>query len=233
MDNEDTYTAPQECGRRHRYLGTFGAHKPADRRNHTQKALANLKTAARERFEVDHRTTACCSIRDATTKCGHGILRGRRDPVILSDEEYERLLKARKDRDMLGLYVLALGETGGRCESEILWIQWDDIDLEGGFLKIVTGRNGRRTKRGKSQRVPISPRLRQALREHSLRYRAAKYDGQPSPWVFHHTKTRRHHKAGERIRSLYNAFKAAAEQAKLPRALVDQEPTREELRDLA
>jgi len=125
-----------------------------------------------------------------------------RDPVILSDEQYEQLLKACKNRDMLELYVLALGETGGRCESEILWIQWDDIDLDGGFLKIVTGRNGHRTKGGKSRWVPISPRLRVALREHSLRYRAAKYDGQPSPWVFHHTKTRRHHKAGKRIRSL-------------------------------
>ncbi len=114
------------------------------------------------------------------------------------------------------------------------------------------------------------------------RYRAAKYDGQLSPWVFHHTKTRRHHKAGEHIRSLYNAFKTAAERAKLPpefvqhdlrhrrvtkwladeksgvlvreavghadlrttmaythlarehlRGLVEQEPKREELRDLA
>ncbi len=33
---------------------------------------------------------------------------------------------------------------------------------------------------------------------------------------WHHTKTQRHHKAGMRIRSLYSAFKAAAEQAKLP-----------------
>ncbi len=105
---------------------------------------------------------------------------------------------------MLGLYVLALGETGGRYESEILWIQWDDIDLEGGFLK-------------------ISPRLRVALREHSLRYRAAKYDGQPSPWVFHHTTARRLHKAGKRIRSLYSAFKAAAERAKLPPEFVQHD----------
>ncbi len=35
-----------------------------------------------------------------------------RDPVILSDEEYERLLKACKDRDMLGLYVLASVKPG-------------------------------------------------------------------------------------------------------------------------
>ncbi len=104
-----------------------------------------------------------------------------------------------------------------------LWIQWDDVDLDGGFLKIVTGRNGHRTKGGKSRWVPISPRLRVALREHSLRYRAAKYDGQLSPWVFHHTKTRRHHKTGKRIRSLYSAFKAAAERAKLPPEFVQHD----------
>ena len=134
-----------------------------------------------------------------------------------------RLLKACKSHDMLELYVLALGETGGRCESEVLWIQWEDVDLDGGFLKVVTGRNGHRTKGGKSRWVPISPRLRVALREHSLRYRAAKYDGQPSPWVFHHTKTRRHHKAGKRIRSLYSAFKAAAAQARLPPEFVQHD----------
>ena len=42
------------------------AHTPADRRNQTgqtQKALANLKTAARERIGVDYRTAARCSIR--------------------------------------------------------------------------------------------------------------------------------------------------------------------------
>ncbi len=44
-----------------------------------------------------------------------------------------------------------------------------------------------------------------------------------SPWVFHHTKTRRHHKAGKRIRSLYSAFKAAAERAKLPPEFVQHD----------
>ncbi len=56
-----------------------------------------------------------------------------------------------------------------------LWIQWDDVDLEGGFLKIVTGRNGHRTKGGKSRWVPISPRRRvaevtQPIARFSLRF---------------------------------------------------------------
>lgn len=59
------------------------------------------------------------------------------------------------------LYVLLLGETGDRCDSEALWLRW----------------------------------------------------------VFHHTVTRRHATAGERIGSLYRAFKSAAKQAGLPAEL--------------
>ena len=120
------------------------------------------------------------------------------------------------------------------------------------------------------------------MREHFARYRFATYNGKPTPWVFHHERTGRRHKAGERIQSLYAAFKSAARRAKLPpdfnqhdlrhrrvttwlaegknpvhvkeamghadlattmgythlakehlRALVEQEPDREQLRDLA
>ncbi len=183
---------------------------------------------------------------------------------------------------MLALYVLVLGETGARCKSEVMWLRWEDIDLEEGFLKIVSGRNGHRTKSGRTRWVPMSPRLRQAMREHFARYRFATYGGKQTPCAFHHTISRRHHKAGRRIVSLYDAFKAAAKRAQLPpdfvqhdlrhrrvttwladeksavlvkeavghadlrttmaythlarehlRSMVEQEPQREELRDLA
>lgn len=146
-----------------------------------------------------------------------------RTPVILSDDEYEKLLKACEDRELLYLYVLTLGETGARCESEVLWTQWEDVDLEEGFLQVVTGRNGHRTKSGKSRWVPMSPRLTAAVKQHFARYRFAQYGEKKTPWVFHHTKTRRHHKAGERIRSLYSAFKAAADRAKLPSEFVQHD----------
>ena len=120
------------------------------------------------------------------------------------------------------------------------------------------------------------------MREHFARYRFATYGGKQTPWVFHHTISRRHHKAGRRVVSLYDAFKAAAKRAQLPpdfvqhdlrhrrvttwladeksavlvkeavghadlrttmaythlarehlRSLVEQEPRRDELRDLA
>lgn len=205
-----------------------------------------------------------------------------RDPVMISEEEYDRLLEACGDQEMLRLYILALGETGGRCESEVLWTTWDDVDLKEAFLWIASGRNGHRTKSGKGRWVPMSPRLCDAMRDHFARYRLTAYDGKPTPWIFHHSVTRRRYQAGDRIRSLYRSFKSAAARAKLPpelvqhdlrhrrvtawlaagknpvhvkeavghadlrttmaythlarehlRSLVDQEPQREELRDLA
>ena len=146
-----------------------------------------------------------------------------RDPVILSDGEYEQLLDACEGRPILWLYVLALGETGARCESEVLWLRWEDIDLEEGFLQVVSGRNGHRTKGGKTRWVPMTSRLRQAMRDHFAAYRFATYKGEQVPWVFHHVQTRRHHKAGERIRSLYGAFKNAAKRAELSADLVQHD----------
>jgi integrase len=142
-----------------------------------------------------------------------------REPVILNGGQYERLLAECED-PMLRMYVLALGETGGRCDSEVLWLRWQDIDLEEGYLKIESSKTkGRRTKSGKSRWVPITPRLRQALREHALQFRAAEYRGEASPWVFHHTRTRRHATAGQRIGNLRQGFKAAVRHAKLPEEL--------------
>lgn len=138
-----------------------------------------------------------------------------REPIILSGDQYEKLIEACDD-PMLRLYALFLGETGARCDSEALWLRWEDLDLDSGFVAIVSGRAGRRTKSGKSRWVPLTPRLRQALREHVLRIRGAEYAGKSSPWVFHHTRTRRHAAAGERLGSLRRAFAGAAKRAKLP-----------------
>lgn len=146
-----------------------------------------------------------------------------RTPVILSQDDSDRFLKACEGRPMLELFVLTLGETGARCESEVLWVRWEDVDLEAGFLQIVSGRNGHRTKSGKSRWVPMTKVLRQAMREHFAAYRFATYKGERSPWVFHHLYTKRTHTAGERIQSLAAAFKAAARRAKLPAELVQHD----------
>jgi len=134
-----------------------------------------------------------------------------RQPVILSSEEYQRLLERCED-PTLRLYVLVLGETGARDESEALWLRWEDIDLDGGFLRIVSGRRGHRTKSGKDRWTPMTSALVAAMREH---FAAHRLSGR-SEWVFHHDRTRRHYHEGDRIRSLRTGVLAAAERAKLP-----------------
>ena len=88
----------------------------------------------------------------------------KRTPVILDGDQYAGLLKACEDRPMLSLYVTTLGEAGVRCDSEALHLRWEDVDLEEGFLWISSGRAGHRTKSGKGRWVPMTPKLRQAMR---------------------------------------------------------------------
>ena len=65
----------------------------------------------------------------------------------------------------------------------------------------------------------MSGRLKGAIREHLAQFRLASYGGKQSRWVFHHTQTRRHAAAGDRLRSLRNSFRAAAARAGLPPTL--------------
>lgn len=52
-----------------------------------------------------------------------------RTPHILTADEYERLLDACEDGEMLRLYVMVLGETGGRAYSEALMLRWENVGL--------------------------------------------------------------------------------------------------------
>jgi integrase len=117
---------------------------------------------------------------------------------------------------MLSLYITTLGEAGVRCDSEALHLRWEDVDLEEGFLWIASGRDGHRTKSGKGRWVPMTPRLRQAMREHFAHFRFATYGDQRTPWVFHHLTSRRHAEAGQRIGVFRRGFKGAVVRAKLP-----------------
>ncbi len=62
----------------------------------------------------------------------------------------------------------------------------------------------------------MTPRLKAAMQQHFQTYRFNQYDGATSPWLFHHTLTRRHHRAGDRITSLRRSVMEAANAAKLP-----------------
>jgi integrase/recombinase XerD len=186
------------------------------------KAPLHLRTVQKDRT-VLHRIFAFADrleIRD-----GNPVARTERpkadsrEPVILDAEQFEALLSACEGRPMLHLYILTLGETGGRCQSEVLHLRWEDVDLAEGFLRIASGRDGHRTKSGKGRWVPLTPRLLTALREHFAAYRFATYGGKRSPYLFHHTRTRRRHVAGERVKSFRYGFNKAAERAKLPAEL--------------
>ena len=141
------------------------------------------------------------------------------DPVILTDDQYEALLReCEQGGPMLHLYALVLGEAGTRAYSEALHLQWEDVDLEEGFLWLSSGRDGHRLKSGKGRFTPMTPRLRQAMREHFSTYRFAAYDGERSPWVFHHSQSRVPiYNAGDRLKDLRNSFDKAVKRAELPK----------------
>lgn len=108
---------------------------------------------------------------------------------------------------MMALYALVLGEAGLRCESEALWLQWPDV--KDGLLEIVSRRNEHRTKRRKSRRVPLWPRLAVALRLHAAQFRLS-----GGPWIFSHGHGEK--AAGNRIQKMRASFKPAANRAGLP-----------------
>src|SRR5690348_17180855 len=105
----------------------------------------------------------------------------KRGPVIITPEQYDKLLEACDGRPMLQLFVLLLGETGARCESEALWLKWEDVELTEAFLWIASGRDGHRTKSGRGRWVPMTEKLTAAMKTHFARYRFATYDGNQSP----------------------------------------------------
>jgi integrase len=65
--------------------------------------------------------------------------------------------------------------------------------------------------------VPLTPRLREAIRDHAADYRLqTDKDVGRSPWVLHHDVKRRHAKAAARVTSFRRGFANAAERAELP-----------------
>ncbi|MBM4182899.1 MAG: site-specific integrase [Gemmatimonadetes bacterium] len=138
--------------------------------------------------------------------------------VIIDSDQYEKLLaECSAYGPMLGLYALVLGEAGLRAYTEALWLRWEDVDLEEGFLHIRSGRDRHRTKSGESRWVPMTRRLVAAVREHMASYRLRAYRGERSPWVFHHVGDKEGvYRAGDRIRDLRSSFDAAVDRAKLP-----------------
>ena len=138
-----------------------------------------------------------------------------RTPVILSDGQFEKLLTACEEKDFLHLFVLTMAETGARCESEVLWLRWKDVDLKGGYIWIDSSKE-HRTKSGEGRWVPMTNRLHTAMRGHFARYHFNQYGPDQSKWIFHHVLNRGRAKAGDRLASLRRSFEKAREAAGLP-----------------
>ena len=129
------------------------------------------------------------------------------EPVLLDEEQYAQLRAACADHPMLALLVTLAWELGARSA---VWLQleWSDVDLE---RRLVTFRNdpscGRQTKRRKSRTVPLPGEAVRAFREHAAQFRLL---APASPNIFKQLRPDRSTKPGDRLASIYMAFKRAA-----------------------
>jgi integrase len=139
-----------------------------------------------------------------------------RDEIILTDDEYQRLLTECEPDPMLFMWVLTCGETGMRSRSEALHLRWEDVDFSDGFIWIDSTRHGRRTKIGKGRWVPMTPRLREAMQAHFAMYRFGGHLPSPSPWIFHRLTSRGGTKPGNRIEEIRTPWYKAIKRANLP-----------------
>jgi len=71
-------------------------------------------------------------------------------------------------------------------------------------------------KGGRTRHVPMTARLRDVLRAHFARCRFAAYDGVRPEYVFHHERTRRRHRAGQRVKSFRGAIGRAVARVEVP-----------------
>ena len=136
-----------------------------------------------------------------------------REPRLLTPAESERLRTASADHPMLRLFVILAWETGARS-GELLQLEWPDIDFERGVVTFANDpTKGRYTKARRSRTVPLSTTALEALRDHAAQFRLL---APASPHVFKHVTPNRSARPGDRLESLYLAFKRAARSAGLP-----------------
>jgi integrase len=100
--------------------------------------------------------------------------------------------------------------TGWRIPSEVLTLQWDQVDLEAGVVRLEPGTT--KNSDGRTFPLDVLPALVEVLR--SQRAYTDVYDqveGKPVPWVFH--------RAGRPIKDFREAWERACEKAKLARRI--------------
>ena len=136
-----------------------------------------------------------------------------REPHLPSDTEYEALLLASGEHAMLRLFLILAWQTGARS-GELLQLEWCDVDFDRRFVSFANDvQRGRHTKGRRSRTVPLSDLALRALRDHAANYRLL---APTSSYIFKHVRSDREARPGDRIESLYRAFKRAAGTASLP-----------------
>ena len=135
-----------------------------------------------------------------------------REPRLLSDGEYLNLCEECPDHAMLHLFVMLAWETGARS-AELLQLEWSDVNFEGMLVTFANDpARGRQTKGRRSRTLPLSGKALAALRQHAAQFR---FLAPQSMFVFKHLRPNRSARSGDRLESLYLAFKKAAKRAGL------------------
>jgi integrase len=104
--------------------------------------------------------------------------------------------------------------TGWRIESEVLPLEWRQVDFRGGEIRLDAGT----TKNGEGRVFPMTDDLRRLLEAQHEAHSALRKAGHVVPWVFWRmvAKGRRGPKAPRRITSFSKAWKAACIAAGCP-----------------
>jgi integrase len=146
------------------------------------------------------------------------LTRSKEDPRAhispLTADEVQAVLRAAQNKGPLTLYpILLCAVRTGMREGELIGLQWEAVDVRGGFIEVrqaVVRRRVTTTKTHKIRRVDMSPQLRQALqRLKEIRELDAMANGkEKAPSVFHSHTGRRW--ADQTLRrSFYNCLEAA------------------------
>lgn len=150
-------------------------------------------------------------------------------PVVefYESEELERLVEAAGKVDARALLAVLLGGDAGLRLGEILGVEWPDVDLKRGLLKVqraVYGAHVTLPKGGRPRVVPMTERLQRALADHRhLRGERVLYqdDGQAAEkwslkWLLDVAERRAGLRRGGRVHILRHTFCSRLAAANVP-----------------
>ena len=170
-------------------------------RARVQSVITDLAAAGLAPLTIRNVAGTWIAALDWAIEAGHldrGLTKGLvLPPVIethrdtLGDNEVTKFLAAAEQHSTDALLLIALAALAGLRASEVLAVQWPDLDLDAKTLR-VRNRGAFVTKNGKSRVVPIGDRLHAILTAHKqdggfvVRPTAPSRSGRPR-WVFRKT----------------------------------------------